>query len=237
MIPSIFVPIRKLPVTVSGKVDRRRLRESVRQYSRAELNALTMAAPEFRSPQSEAEHVVRRLTAQILGLPSEQVGMNHCFLRLGGDSVGAMKMAGLARRERLSLKVADILGLPTLADLAQAITPSASCTDPEPFQLVVGFSEKREQLLLAASAQCGVPISDIEDMYPCTPFQEGLMGLSSVRLGAGVAHFSHDPQPCQCRAAQSCLGSGGWSEPYSPDKNHPECVRGVTLNCPSPKSL
>ncbi|EMD58205.1 hypothetical protein COCSADRAFT_104457, partial [Bipolaris sorokiniana ND90Pr] len=38
----------------------------------------------------------------------------------------------------------------------------------------------------AASRACDVPLSAIEDIYPCTPMQQGLMALSSKHTGSYI---------------------------------------------------
>ncbi|GFF58761.1 nonribosomal peptide synthase, putative [Aspergillus udagawae] len=198
MVPDLFIPTRYVPVTVSGKVDRRRLRERAHLYSRERLVALTKTIRPSRVALTECEVQIQQWTAQVLNVPPERVRITDTFFDLGGDSVRAMKLVGLARQKHYHLKVADIFKYPRLVNLAELL--DKRCIDQhaaapraavKPFQLLKDAADEvtRNRLLLEVSTQCHVPPEDIEDIYPCTPMQEGLMALSANRTGAGVARF------------------------------------------------
>ncbi|KAL4904279.1 hypothetical protein BDW74DRAFT_178860 [Aspergillus multicolor] len=212
MVPTAFVQIRDLPLTVSRKVDRRSLREAAGKLRQQELLELAGTTPILRKgvavaePQGKKEHLVRSLIAGALSLPVEQVGMNHDFFALGGDSVKAMRAVGLARAVGIRLTVKDFFTHPQLSDLAGAIAdppsdaragngtgPDEQPALPAPFSLVE--STAIATLVATVAAVCEVKESQIEDVYPCSPLQEGMMALSAARPGAYVARFVYRLSP------------------------------------------
>ena len=184
MVPSLLVPIQQLPLTVSGKTDRRRLREMGSNLSEENLMTLKSAMRgDRRGPQTETESTLRALWSDVLGLEESNIGMDDSFFRLGGDSVSAMKLVGAARKSGISFTVADIFRTPILA--AQAtIRDNEEAMDMgsiEPFSLLTADSVLA--LVQDLAALCDMDASHIEDAYPCTPLQEGLLSLTTKRAG------------------------------------------------------
>ncbi|KAJ5107404.1 nonribosomal peptide synthase [Penicillium angulare] len=203
MIPQLFLPLRHLPVTTSGKVNRRQLREMVQERDREWWTALTKERKPIVGPETDAEVVVHNWVVQALQLPPDHVGMNDDFFTLGGDSALAMKLVGIARRQLIQLQVVDVVSTPVLVDLAHliekrvGISQSSTLSSP-PFHFLrqEGMRDEGLQSMISDAAEkCGAAPPDIEDMYPCTPMQESLMALSTVNTGHAVAVFKYRLQP------------------------------------------
>ena len=113
MVPSAFIPLVDIPRTFSGKIDRRKLRDTAALLSRDEFEAYTRSQnPEKREVATEVEIQLRDIWARVLNLPQTQIGVDDSFLSLGGDSIGAMRVASMARTAGLRLQVADIFCQP-----------------------------------------------------------------------------------------------------------------------------
>ena len=193
MIPQLFVPVSAMPWTSAGKLDRRQLRQTLEGMSR-ELRTgyrLTAAAARHRGPSSEMEKTLQALWEGVLGLPTGSVGAGDSFFRLGGDSLTAMRLVGAARAHKVSLTVLDVFDKPVLADMAQACggLDTACVVSPmlKPFDLVACQPADFEALIEEVSSQCQLPRAQIQDMYPCSPLQEGLVTLANKQAGAYVA--------------------------------------------------
>jgi hypothetical protein len=115
LVPSAVVLVDALPLTPSGKLDRRAL-----------------PAPDFTEavgfepPRTEREKVLCALFAEVLGL--ERVGVHDDFFELGGDSIVSVRLADRARRAGLGLSPRDVFTRRTPAGLAAAVSdepPSA----------------------------------------------------------------------------------------------------------------
>ncbi|KAH8197022.1 hypothetical protein TruAng_008809 [Truncatella angustata] len=185
MVPSLLVPIPELPLTASRKTDRKRLREMGSALSADQLNGLrTLAAGEKRQPRTVAERHLLDRWAKVLDINASSIGIDDSFFRLGGDSIAAMKLTGLARKSGLALAVADIFRHPTLLAQAQLLTSVTYSADEAvlPFSLI-GEDQKVHVLRDEVAALCDVDGSFIEDAYPCLPLQEGLLSLSAKNTG------------------------------------------------------
>ncbi|KAF2089766.1 hypothetical protein K490DRAFT_15654, partial [Saccharata proteae CBS 121410] len=109
------------------------------------------------------------------------------FLRLGGDSLDAMKLVAAARREGIQLTVKDIFDNPTMSEMAQVAKLIAAPT--ESFQKIPPFSiiqANATEVVDSVAAACQIDPGLVEDVYPCTPLQEGLMALSNMEHGAYI---------------------------------------------------
>ena len=189
MIPSMYIPLRHMPMTVSGKCDRRKLRESLQELPSAQLGHYRLAGTEKRPPSTAMEIKIQKLWGDVLGLANGSIGADDSFFQLGGDSIRAMRLVSVARTEMILISVADIFRHPRLYEMATAaVVTSEHDNDHDvlaPFSLLK--TDNTDDLLAEIATQCAVDKSRIQDAYPCTPLQEGLLALSTKQLGAYVA--------------------------------------------------
>jgi amino acid adenylation domain-containing protein len=188
MIPTAYMLLGSIPMTPSGKTDRRSLRAMAGKLKRIDLMAHGPTQGKRRKPTTSREIQLQGLWSSVLGLPRESISSDDSFLRLGGDSVGAMKLAGLSRGCGLSVTVTDIFKHPRLADLAKTVRSSAN-SQPEisaPFSLLHG-DQIPSEIRARISQLCNVDAANVEDAFPCTPLQEGLMALTLRRPGDYIA--------------------------------------------------
>lgn len=185
MTPNVYFAVSQLPVTVNGKTDRKTLRKIGASFSPQQL-AEMRAANEgpSRPPSTEAEKKLQSLWAQLLHIDEEAIGLTDSFFRLGGDSVAAMKLVGEARRVGLHLTVTAIFEKPTLQGLAAWDTDHDHKAGQEVSTWsLLGEGIDQVQLRKEAAASCNLDSELIEDVYPCSPLQEGLISLTSRRSG------------------------------------------------------
>ncbi|KAM3447983.1 hypothetical protein MY3296_008189 [Beauveria thailandica] len=157
---SAFIPRNKFPLTTAGKINRQVLRTEAEAHTLSDLTAL--------NPYHK--------------------GADNSFLSIGGDSVSAMRVVGLARQRGLYLTVADILKRPRLSNLATVV---GTLVEPNqqaiaPFSLLRSGTDARQTQLDAAKL-CSVKPEQVQDVFPCTPLQEGLLALTARRAGDYVA--------------------------------------------------
>ena len=107
MVPSAVVGLSALPLTSSGKVDRAALPAPARE-------------PAGREPVTPAEELLCSLYAQVLGLP--QVGVDDGFFALGGDSISAIRLVGLARESGEDITLRAVFEHQTAARLAASVS-------------------------------------------------------------------------------------------------------------------
>ncbi|KAI0376295.1 non-ribosomal peptide synthase [Hypomontagnella monticulosa] len=187
MVPAAYIPLQVMPLLVSAKTDRKRLRELGHSLSRKDIAGFAAATVPRKEPSTPTEKKLAQLWAQVLGQEID-ISAHDNFFNLGGDSLRAMKLVAQARTQDISLTVADIFANPVLSDMALVARPGSSETILEvpPFSLL-GDQWSEDSARRDCAAFCDVDASRIEDIYPCTPLQEGLMALSAKVSEAYVA--------------------------------------------------
>lgn len=194
MIPSICYFLDSMPLLVSGKVDRRALRDFSLTGVAISLQHQSAVDP-LQPVETEAELALQGMWAQLLSRDLDTLGRNSSFFRCGGDSLVAVRLVSMAREQNLHLSVATIFENPVLSEMAHAMTAATGglVHEPPPFSLI--DREPVSSLLQEAARQCGVPIHEVEDMYPTTPLQEGMMVASIQDQGTYNAHFAYRMAP------------------------------------------
>ncbi|MFE6524216.1 condensation domain-containing protein [Streptomyces sp. NPDC057794] len=109
LVPAAVVVLPALPLTPSGKLDRRAL----------PAPDFTAGASTFAPPRTEPEKALCGLFAEVLGV--ERVGVHDDFFALGGDSIVSVRLADRARRAGLGLSPRDVFTHRTPAGLARAL--------------------------------------------------------------------------------------------------------------------
>lgn len=195
MVPHIFILVRRFPRTVSGKIDRLGIRREMNTLPQSEFLNLIGTKQDLVSPSSEVEAQLMTLVGETLQHPSHDLGVNLNFFHLGGDSIKALKLVGLAREKGIRLTVNDILQHPVIREMAAV----SSQTEPTINQTVDAFAlvntSAKGSILQSAAKQCGVPVSQIEDIYPCSALQEGLFALSLQNPGSYISQSIYEIRP------------------------------------------
>ncbi|QNP75101.1 amino acid adenylation domain-containing protein [Streptomyces roseirectus] len=165
MVPAAVVVLESLPLTVNGKVDRSAL--PVPDFG---------AAVSGGEPRSERERTLCALFADVLALP--RVGIDDSFFDLGGDSIVSIQLVARARRAGLVFTPRDVFHCRTVAALADTARDLEDPTsDGEP---------AAPGLLADVELEAGW--EGVEEVWPLTPLQEGLLfhALYDERAGVDV---------------------------------------------------
>ncbi len=134
MVPAACVRLTALPRMISGKVDRAALPDP--EF------ALT---PDVTPPRSRLEADLCAAIAGLLGLRTEEVGIDDDFFQLGGNSVLSIKLVSLLRRELgLEVTVAHLLKTRTV----RAFTAGLDIRRAHPAEVTpTVFGRPEDQLL------------------------------------------------------------------------------------------
>ncbi|KAI1812776.1 non-ribosomal peptide synthetase [Poronia punctata] len=176
MLPSAIVVLDQMPLNRHGKIDRRMLCDERVDRQMADRESKTQ-------PSTQAQLVLQRIWSQVLELDVAAIGLEDNFFELGGDSLSAMQIVCNVRKMGFDLAVEDIFRNPLLQHLASCCkAKSLDCEleNIQPFSLL-GSDVHVPSLLEDVSAQCSSNPSAIQDVYPCTMLQEGLLSLTSRR--------------------------------------------------------
>ena len=143
MIPSAIIVLENIPVTASGKVDRRAL--PVPGSARPELQTA------YQPPRTDLETQLSAIWEEILGI--DAIGVQDNFFELGGSSLHAIRiLARIADHFGVSLSQNHLFANPTIAGLAALVIERFESSDDQELDrllsLVEGMSEQEAEKLL-----------------------------------------------------------------------------------------
>jgi len=159
MIPAFFVRIERIPLTLNGKLDRKRLPSP--QDSVAAV-----------SPRTTTEAELAAVWAEVLGV--ETVGVYDDFFTLGGDSILMLRVRANAQRRGLSFELADLMRNPTVSGLAGHVVRPVAQRDIGPFELVSEVDRPR--------------LAGLEDAFPISRLSFGLLFHTSQHPESSIYH-------------------------------------------------
>ena len=133
MVPSSFVLVDELPLTIQGKLDRAALPPPPTER-------LSFSMPP-REPQTQTQRVLVEIWEELLEI--SPIGIDDDFFDLGGHSMLAVRMVAQVR-QRLgrTLPLAALFGKPTIAQLAKLLDKPASSRTTALVPLTLSGSEQ-----------------------------------------------------------------------------------------------
>ncbi|MFG3134321.1 amino acid adenylation domain-containing protein [Streptomyces tendae] len=178
MVPSAFVTLDALPVTTQGKLDHKAL-------PAPDMTAFAQRA--YVAPRTPTERQLASLWAELLGFDVKRISAEDNFFALGGHSLVITVLVARLNKAGLRTGVRDVFSAPTLATLAARIDEGQAGTDyavppnaipdgcervtPQMLPLVELAQEQIETI--AATVPGGA--TNIQDIYPLVPSQEGIL--------------------------------------------------------------
>ncbi|MBT2774460.1 amino acid adenylation domain-containing protein, partial [Halomonas sp. ISL-60] len=174
MVPGVVVELDALPLNANGKVDRKAL----------PVPDLT-GSSQYDPPQGEVEEALAEIWSEMLGV--ERVGRLDNFFELGGHSLLALKVLEQMRHRGLTAQVRTLFQHPELTAFAQALMQApeqaeiiippnliphdCQALQPEMMTLIELNAEELREIEAAVPGGA----SNIQDIYPLAPLQEGIL--------------------------------------------------------------
>jgi amino acid adenylation domain-containing protein len=123
MVPTAFVRLEALPLTPSGKVNRRALPKPTAS-SFCQHN-------EFVAPRTNSEWKLAKIWSEIFNI--QQVGVKDNFFEIGGNSLSAIHLiASIEQQFGKELPLSAVLTNPTIEDFAKLLDTSSETFDNSP---------------------------------------------------------------------------------------------------------
>ncbi|MBN3360519.1 non-ribosomal peptide synthetase, partial [Clostridium botulinum] len=111
MVPSYFIQIEKLPLTLNGKLDKKALPEPYRKIN---------TGVEYEAPRDEIQEKILLIWREVLGV--ENIGINDNFFELGGHSLNATNFISKVYRElNREIPLKQLFKSPTIKGLSKFI--------------------------------------------------------------------------------------------------------------------
>ncbi|KXJ92222.1 hypothetical protein Micbo1qcDRAFT_195137 [Microdochium bolleyi] len=198
MVPSVWKVVEDFPRTTSLKIDR----SAIKKWLLAELTAGGDSggaegadADKLTEPVSPTEVCLRAAWADALGLLEAEVGRESSFIRLGGDSILAIKVATLCRKQGLRVSVATLLRSRSLAEVAENTAPieadprsgnkearvtkvngvnGLSATGSDEVSELARWDPADMPMMQSLLEDLGLDASDVEAVMPCSPLQQDI---------------------------------------------------------------
>lgn len=168
MVPSAFVILDTLPLTHNGKIDRPAL--PIPDQRRPELES------EFVAPYTPEQELLAGIWADVLDL--KQVGIYDNFFDLGGDSIRSIQVLAKAKQLGLNFSLSQIFQYQTIYQLSRLVRDELS-----------SFSTPKTEAfsLICEGDRTHLP-SDVEDAYPLTALQAGMIFHSEYNPESSIYH-------------------------------------------------
>ena len=199
MVPQHFVPLDAFPLTANGKLDRAALPDP-EQLSAAALTT-------YVAPRNRTEEILAAIWQTVLQV--ERVGVHDNFFALGGDSIRTLQVIARANRQGVKLTPKQLFEHQTVA-AAAAVAQVKPATPIEAMQSPVqdearpaAGAHSPPQATPEATAPV-MPIfpltgltpeelagrredwAEIEDCYPLSPMQEGMLFHTLMNPVSGI---------------------------------------------------
>ena len=157
MVPSLWVQMQVLPMTESGKVDKKALPEP---------SVTELTGKQYMAPGTEMEKQLQSIWQQLLS--KEEIGIHHDFFEVGGHSLLAMRVVSAIRKVlNIELSIKDLFLHSTIASLAghlqnQTVVSLLPAIEvlPRPPQIPLSYSQERLWFIdrLEGSSQYHLPV-------------------------------------------------------------------------------
>lgn len=159
MTPNEWLVITKMPLTTSGKADRKALTRWVEKlhsdkYSIIAHRATTVATD---GPATVTENKVHQAVCRVLNLPDELVCMGKSFMSLGGDSITAMQLISRCRIDGIRITIRDVLLGKTIRELSSTVSQPDQILSQEVYDTPFNLSPIQQMYFETAANPLGEP--------------------------------------------------------------------------------
>jgi len=162
MIPAQFVRLEHLPLTTSGKVDKKSL-------PLPDIAASVRARSAYEAPVNEVQTALVSVWQEVLGV--QPIGIDDHFLASGGDSIKAIVVASRLAGRGYRFDIPLIFHYPTIRELSAFVAPVTGESGPQSVAASARDIDPAELDQLAGLFDPG----NVTAIYPLTPMQSGML--------------------------------------------------------------
>ncbi|KXN73888.1 acetyl-CoA synthetase-like protein [Conidiobolus coronatus NRRL 28638] len=184
MIPTHFLLVNQFPITPNGKVDGKTLAGVFVNMPKEELirNKLKAQTEDQDHEWTVSEELVRNLVSEIAKIDVSTISYQISILELGVDSLSAIQLSNKLKDLGKPISVFNLMKLSTIEAIAGELdnnNADSNKIDQSLKETVDNIKKFEQEVKPKLVSQLGLKSLDsIEEAYPCTPLQEGMLVIS-----------------------------------------------------------
>jgi amino acid adenylation domain-containing protein len=176
MLPALIVELQSMPLTPGGKVDRKALPDP---------DVIGLQKGTHLAPRTAVEQKVAEIFEDVLEVTG--VGVYDDFFKLGGDSILVITLVTRLRDAfEQDIKLFEVYGTPTVEQIARMVAQPEDVTSitNDAYAEVEAEITALKNEVLKTRADAAL----IEDIYPMSDIQSGMVYASLVNPELGIYH-------------------------------------------------
>jgi len=178
MMPNFFIEVEEFALTSNGKVDEKSL-----PALGEELNS----DADYVEPTNDLERTIAKVWEEQLG--AERIGINKNFFSAGGDSIKAIRVAGAINKLLgTNIEVKEIFEFQEVATLAAHIGKTLEKEGVDEYAIARKEIEGLKNSILSNEAYKEFLPDTLEDLYPMSEIQKGMIFYTLMNPTSGVYH-------------------------------------------------
>ncbi|ORX80515.1 acetyl-CoA synthetase-like protein [Anaeromyces robustus] len=153
MIPNYYKKINEIPLTISGKLNRKEL---------PDIDNGDIIKEEYIAPETETEKLICHIYSKLFNIDENEIGRNNDFFELGGDSLNAIRLISIFKKElNIKLNIKEIYEHSLIIDLSKYIEEILNSDDHSKDVEIIKKRNSKEFPI--TSQQLGVYIDSIKN--------------------------------------------------------------------------
>eukprot|EP00833_Pecoramyces_ruminatium_P004094 jgi/Orpsp1_1/1178126/evm.model.c7180000064162.1 len=154
MVPNYYIRINEIPLSSTGKLNRKKLPEPKKE------DFITEA---YVTPVNNIEKIICKMYSDIFNIPLNEIGRIHDFYELGGDSLNAIRISSRIEKElNIKIYIKDIMSHSLICDLSKYIESimNDEKNDSNKMEIISKYNRKEFPV---TSQQLGVYLDSIKE--------------------------------------------------------------------------
>ncbi|KAL2815064.1 hypothetical protein BDW59DRAFT_177767 [Aspergillus cavernicola] len=194
MVPTTILPLAALPLTPSGKLNRKLLRSKACELGDRLQTYHILSEKAYRPPRTANEVLLGDICADIHRLNPSKISMDATIFEIGGNSMTTMNMVSRAREAGFCFTTEHVFQQMSLAQLAEHREEISAAREAD--DLSSAAARKGELMHLIPP---GVQPDNVSDIFACIYHQQYL--FDHHEGGCFLFHFSGLLDPRRLQAA------------------------------------